>query len=107
MRGILISTIYHKSLRLSIDDLDAAAAVTLMTADVTGMADLVSFSYDSWARVLEVCAGIAILGAVAGAATVFTIIPVMGKCCLISAFKQCADDLFKVQLSRLYLLRAR
>ncbi|KAJ6781210.1 hypothetical protein PWT90_10566 [Aphanocladium album] len=77
VRGILVASIYRKSLRLSADDLDASAAITLMTADINGVGELVSMSYDSWARFLEVCAGIAILSAFVGAATIFSIIPAL------------------------------
>lgn len=77
IRSVLIGAIYHKSLRLSVDSLDGAAALTLMTADVPQVAALVSLSYDSWARVLEMCCGIALLGAVVGAATIFSVIPVV------------------------------
>lgn len=79
IRGILISAIYHKSLKLGKDTLEAEAAVTLMTADTAGVNRLVSLSYNSWAQVLEISAGVAILGAFVGAATLFTIIPIISK----------------------------
>lgn len=79
IRGILISAVYNKSLRLSAETLDGAAAVTLVTADVAGIASLATLSYEAWAQTIEVCLGIAILGAYAGAATIFTAIPVIGE----------------------------
>ncbi|OAA69111.1 ABC transporter, transmembrane domain, type 1 [Cordyceps fumosorosea ARSEF 2679] len=75
VRGILISAIYHKSLTLPADELADSAAITLMTADVAGVGQLISLSYESWARVLEMGLGIGILAAFVGAATLFTIIP--------------------------------
>ncbi|PMB69507.1 ABC transporter C family member 8 [Beauveria bassiana] len=75
VRGILISAIYHKSLKLPADDLAEAAAVTLMNVDVTGVTHLISLSYESWARLLEMGLGIGILAVFVGAATLFTIIP--------------------------------
>lgn len=79
LRGALLAAIYEKSLTLSAENLEASAAVTLMTTDVSGVGDLVSLSYDTWSQLLEICCGIAILGAFVGAAALFTIIPVVGK----------------------------
>ncbi|KAJ3497677.1 hypothetical protein NLG97_g1716 [Lecanicillium saksenae] len=78
IRAILISAVYHKSLRLSAEQLEKSAAVTLVTADVSGVASLVSLSYDTWGRGIEVGLGVAVLGIYAGAATIFTAIPVIG-----------------------------
>ncbi|KAM3549612.1 hypothetical protein ARSEF4850_008758, partial [Beauveria asiatica] len=75
VRGILISAIYHKSLKLPADDLADSAAVTLMNVDVTGVTHLISLSYESWARLLEMGLGIGILAVFVGAATLFTIVP--------------------------------
>ncbi|KAJ6781856.1 hypothetical protein PWT90_08917 [Aphanocladium album] len=78
VRAMLISAVYHKSLRLSAEQLEKSTAATLVTADVSGVTALVSLSYDSWGHVIEVCLGVAVLGIYAGAATIFTAIPVIG-----------------------------
>lgn len=78
VRAILISAVFHKSLKLSAEQLEASAAATLVTADVSGVTSLASLSYDSWGFVIEVCLGIAVLGIYAGAAALFTAIPVIG-----------------------------
>lgn len=75
VRSILISAIYQKSLNLPADVLADSAAVTLMNADVAGVEQLISLSYESWARLLEMGLGIGILAVFVGAATLFTIIP--------------------------------
>ncbi|KAJ3498540.1 hypothetical protein NLG97_g1033 [Lecanicillium saksenae] len=75
VRAILISAIYNKSLNLPADELSNAAAITLMSADVTGVGQLISLSYESWARVLEMGLGIGILAVFVGAAALFALIP--------------------------------
>lgn len=77
VRAILISAIYHKSLNLPADELAEAATVTLMNADVTGVGQLISLSYESWAYLLEMSLGIAILAFFVGAATLFIIVPTL------------------------------
>ncbi|OAA55637.1 ABC transporter, transmembrane domain, type 1 [Cordyceps fumosorosea ARSEF 2679] len=75
VRGILIGAIYRKSLRLGADDLASAAAVTLMSTDVNGVERLITLSYESWARLLEIGSGIGILGRFIRPSCVFTLIP--------------------------------
>lgn len=75
VRGILIGAIYRKTLRLGADDLANGAAVTLMSTDVNGVERLITLSYESWARLLEIGSGIGILGKFIGPSCVFTLIP--------------------------------
>ncbi|KAJ6783517.1 hypothetical protein PWT90_02048 [Aphanocladium album] len=75
VRGILVGAIYHKTLRLGADELANAAAVTLMSTDVNGVERLITLSYESWARLLEIGSGIGILGKFIGPSCVFTLIP--------------------------------
>ncbi len=79
VRGILVGAIYHKTLRLGADELANAAAVTLMSTDVNGVERLITLSYESWARLLEIGSGIGILGKFIGTSCVFTLIPAIGK----------------------------
>lgn len=79
MRGILVTAIYRKSLTLSAVESEESAAVTLMTADVTGIELLISLSYDSWAMLLQVGFGVAVLVIFVGTASIFTIITTLSK----------------------------
>ncbi|OAA64956.1 ABC transporter, transmembrane domain, type 1 [Cordyceps fumosorosea ARSEF 2679] len=75
IRAMLISAVYNKSMRLSADEASKSAALTLMSTDVNAVEMLVSLSYEFWARILEVAAGIAVLGRLIGPSCVFTLIP--------------------------------
>lgn len=75
IRGVLIGAIYHKSLKLDEGELGNSAAVTLMSTDVNGVERLISLSYESWARLLEVSAGIAVLGKFIGPSCLLVLIP--------------------------------
>lgn len=79
VRGILVGAIYHKTLRLGADELANAAAATLMSTDVNGVERLITLSYESWARLLEIGSGIGILGKFIGPSCIFTLIPAIGK----------------------------
>lgn len=75
VRGILIGALYNKSLKLTTDDLAKAAVLTLMSTDVNGILSLISLSYESWARLIEVGLGLGILAAFIGPSCIFTLIP--------------------------------
>ncbi|KAJ3481004.1 hypothetical protein NLG97_g7928 [Lecanicillium saksenae] len=75
IRSVLIGSIYHKSLKLDEGELGNAAAVSLMSTDVNGVERLITLCYESWARLLEVGAGIAILGKFIGPSCLLVLIP--------------------------------
>lgn len=75
MRVILISAIYHKSLRLSAEDLRKSKAITLVNADIMSINTLVNTCYDSCASVAEVALGLGMLAKFVGPATIFALIP--------------------------------
>lgn len=74
-RGMLVAALYHKSLRLSTDELSRSAVLTLMSTDVNSVQGLISLLYESWARFIEVGLGLGILAAFIGPGCVFTLIP--------------------------------
>lgn len=88
IRGALISAIFYKSLRLVAADAEDAAAITLVTADVPGIQDLISLVYDSISMVIEFGFGIAILSLLVGAASIFTVLTAISKPC----FRIATDD---------------
>lgn len=75
VRGMLLAALYNKSLRLSTDELSKVAVLTLMSTDVNGIQGLISLSYESWARVIEVGLGLGILAVFIGPSCIFTLIP--------------------------------
>lgn len=74
-RGMLVAALYHKSLRLSTDELSKSAVLTLMSTDLNSVQGLISLLYESWARFIEVGLGLGILAAFIGPACIFTLIP--------------------------------
>lgn len=85
-KAILTTAVYHKSLRLTSDEAERQAAVTLVDTDVASIMQLISLSYESWASLVEVILGITILALFVGAASVFALIPTSRQdsplCCL-------------------------
>ncbi|TQV90796.1 multidrug resistance protein MDR [Cordyceps javanica] len=61
IRGILIVAIYDKMQRLRAEDLQGAAAVTLMSVDVDGTETLVSLAYEALSCTLQLSLGIWVL----------------------------------------------
>lgn len=79
MRGVLATAVYKKSLTISANEADELAAITLMSADVGGIEQLISLCYDSWALILETICGVTILSFFVGAASIITVIVATGK----------------------------
>lgn len=79
IRGILVAAIYDKMQKLYFEDLIDAAAVTLMTADVTGVESLISLTYAVWSSSLQVGLGIWSLYMFVGPACFLMLIP---GCCM-------------------------
>ncbi|KAJ4165428.1 hypothetical protein LMH87_007062 [Akanthomyces muscarius] len=75
VRGMLLAALYNKTVRLSTDELSKAAALTLMSTDVNGTQGLISLSYESWAKLIEIGLGLGILAAFVGASCIFTLVP--------------------------------
>ncbi|KAM3453053.1 hypothetical protein NHJ6243_009225 [Beauveria neobassiana] len=75
IRGILVAAIYDKMQKLYFEDLIDAAAVTLMTADVTGVESLISLTYAVWSSSLQVGLGIWSLYMFVGPACFLMLIP--------------------------------
>ncbi|XWW94538.1 hypothetical protein V2A60_002481 [Cordyceps javanica] len=61
IRGILIVAIYDKMQRLRAEDLQGAAAVTLMSVDVDGTETLVSLAYEALSCTIQLSLGIWVL----------------------------------------------
>lgn len=78
-KAILTTAIYHKSLRITSDEAERQAAVTLVDTDVASIMQLISLSYESWASLVEVLLGITILALFVGAASIFALIPTSCK----------------------------
>lgn len=78
-RALLVTLIYRKSLRLTSLQSAKQAAVTLVDTDVPSVMQLVNLSYESWASLIEVILGIAILAVFTGGASIFALIPTSCK----------------------------
>lgn len=76
---MLVSALYHKSLKISVDEAKKEAIVTLIHTDVPGVDRLVDFGYDTIGYVLEVIIGLLMLGKFVGSATIFALIPTICK----------------------------
>lgn len=79
IRAILVTAIYRKSLTLGVMETEESAAVTLMTADVDGIEQLISLVYDSFAMVLVIGLGVWVLAIFVGEASIFTVITAVRK----------------------------
>lgn len=75
VRGIIIAALFSKSLSLSADVLSKSAVLTLMSTDVNGVQGLVTLTYESWAKLIEVGLGLGILAVFVGPSCIFTLIP--------------------------------
>ncbi|KAJ3488046.1 hypothetical protein NLG97_g6273 [Lecanicillium saksenae] len=75
VRGMLIMAIYDKTQRLGGDELEKSAAVTLMTADLTGVQEGLGYLHSSWSSVLELGLGIYVLYIFVGYACFLLFVP--------------------------------
>ncbi|KAK3191252.1 hypothetical protein K4F52_002842 [Lecanicillium sp. MT-2017a] len=75
LRGILITAIYDKTLNLSHEQLKNSAAVTLMSTDINGVANLVLRFNDLLGRIVELAISVYILATVMGWASLFMLVP--------------------------------
>ncbi|KAK6082594.1 ABC transporter [Seiridium cupressi] len=65
-RGVLVSLIHHKTLNTSSDILSEGKVVTLMSNDVDSLSDVAGMFHETWAQVLEVAVGLALLASEVG-----------------------------------------
>ncbi|KAJ6786301.1 hypothetical protein PWT90_09265 [Aphanocladium album] len=77
VRAMLISAIYHKTLRLRAEELKKSAAITLVNTDLKAVEQLVNLSYEACASVVEVALGLAMLAKFVGTAAIFALIPTL------------------------------
>ncbi len=75
MRGALSAAVYDKMLRLTHDELQKSAAVTLVNTDMSNIEELVPLFHDIWASVVQLGLGIYILATLVGPACVLMLIP--------------------------------
>ncbi|OAA72218.1 ABC transporter, transmembrane domain, type 1 [Cordyceps fumosorosea ARSEF 2679] len=74
-RGILVTAILHKALKLTHTQLKKSAALTLMTADIETLTFTVTTFHDLWASVFELGLAIFMLAEIIGGACFFVLIP--------------------------------
>lgn len=74
-RGILVFAIYNKLQRLTIDQLENSAAVTLMTTDMAGFQEGLGLMHSTWASLVELGLGIYALYTFVGYACFLIFIP--------------------------------
>lgn len=78
IRGILVVAIFDKMCRLPIEELNKSAAVTLMTTDVLGVEQILSFAYQLLSSVILVSIGTWSLSLYVGRACFLMLIPGFG-----------------------------
>ncbi|KAK3186314.1 hypothetical protein K4F52_004852 [Lecanicillium sp. MT-2017a] len=76
VRGILVSALFRKTLKLSHDQLKESASLTLMSTDVTGIERMFPLFHDTWAGVVELSIGLYVLTTYIGAAAFLVLIPI-------------------------------
>ncbi|KAJ6789938.1 hypothetical protein PWT90_07566 [Aphanocladium album] len=74
-RGILVTAILHKALKLSHTQLKKSAALTLMTVDIETLNFTITTFHDLWASVFELGLAIYMLARLIGGACFFVLIP--------------------------------
>ena len=74
-RGILVTAILHKALKLSHTTLKKSAALTLMTADIETLTFTITTFHDLWASAFELGLAIFMLAKIIGGASFFVLIP--------------------------------
>lgn len=75
MRGVLTVALYDKMQKLSTDETQSAAAITLMTTDVLGVTQIIALLHEVWATCLELALGVYILYLFVGAACFLIFVP--------------------------------
>ncbi|ATY61286.1 ABC multidrug [Cordyceps militaris] len=74
-RGILVTAILHKALKLTHTQLKKSAALTLMTADIETLTFTITTFHDLWASAFELGLAIFMLAKIIGGACFFVLIP--------------------------------
>lgn len=80
VRGALIGLIHHKSLNLMHDRSQGSSALTLITSDIESVESVGETFHETWARLVEVVTGTALL---ASRIQWFAFLPlaiIFGKC---------------------------
>ncbi len=81
LRGVLVSAIFKKSIRMRHgDNGDDSAAVTLMSTDIDGIEGGLALFHDIWASVIELVLGVYLLATIVGGASFLVVLPGLGAC---------------------------
>ncbi|KAM3547048.1 hypothetical protein ARSEF1564_000089 [Beauveria bassiana] len=75
VRGTLVMALYAKVQKLSMDELEKTASITLMTTDITGMQDGLAYLHSTWSSIIELGLGIYALYTFVGYACFLLFIP--------------------------------
>lgn len=75
VRGILVVAIYSKIQTMSMDDIASSGAVSMMSADVSGVEDILTRMHATWASCIELGLGIFVLYKYVGYACFLIFIP--------------------------------
>lgn len=86
-RGGLVSMLYRKAISLSMKDVDPAASMTLMSADIERIVQGWQYLHDIWANVIEIGLAIYLLERQLGVACAIPIAVLIGKCATNPAFE--------------------
>lgn len=78
-RGVLVTAILHKALKLSNTQLKKSAALTLMTSDIQTLTFTITSFHDLWASVFELALAIFMLAKIIGGACFFVLIPTIAS----------------------------
>ncbi|KAJ2978353.1 hypothetical protein NQ176_g3864 [Zarea fungicola] len=86
VRGILVTAILHKALKLSHAQLKKSAALTLMTVDIETLTFTITSFHDVWASVFELGLAIFMLAKLIGGASFFVLIPAVASAVISSYY---------------------
>lgn len=79
VRGVLTALIFEKTLRLNHSEAQQAAAVTLMSTDIDGIATGLPELHNVWGNFVEIAIGIYLLARTVGRAAFVAVFPALGK----------------------------
>lgn len=79
MRGLLVSQILAKNLKLKHTDAKQSAALTLMSTDVEGILDNVRTSHDIWLSGVEISASLYFISTLINEAFFLPMFPIFSK----------------------------
>lgn len=80
LRGMLVSSIYDKTLKLKASDTtNKLAAMTLMSTDIDGLENGLAYFHDIWASIIELALGIYFLARLVGGSSFLVVLPGLGR----------------------------